>query len=77
MQDPLRFRRKWNVRALHNELRAQTVDVVLMNHVGPGCRDPDVAFDVDYRVPIGLAAFRIVLDRTTLVLQPDQRGDYS
>ena len=56
---------------------AQTVDVVPTDHVGPGCRDPDVAFNVDYRVPIRLAAFGIVADRTSLVLQPDQRGDYS
>jgi hypothetical protein len=46
-----------------------------VNHVRPRRRDPEVAGNVDYRVAAELAPARVVVQRSALALERDQRGD--
>ena len=45
---------------LDNELRLELTDVVRMDHVRAGGRDPDIAVDTDRRVTVQAFAVRII-----------------
>ena len=61
-----------DVGALHHQPGLEAVDVVFMDHVRAGGRNPDVAIEVDDAVPVQFLAFRVIGHAFAGLFQPDE-----